>query len=249
MTSQSHKTVLLLGASGGIGGALLELLKNKHRELGIGKIIASYRSSEPSNQNEVSEGPEVLWRQLDITDEESVKGICESIETIDWFVNCVGLLHNQSHMPEKSIRQIDPSFFNLNMAVNTQGTLLFAKHLKDKFDKASESIFVSISAKVGSIEDNRLGGWYSYRISKAGLNMALRCIAIEWQRTLPNMRVAAYHPGTTDSELSLPFQKNLPDGQLLDADTSAQHFLQCLLRLHQHPSGQFFSWDEQTLPW
>lgn len=240
---------MVVGASGGLGGALLDLLKAQHKELGINHVIASYNSSVPTNKIEKLEGLTVEWHRVDLTSENSIAYACEKIEALDWFVNCAGVLHYQDRQPEKTISQLDPDFFNYNITVNSQATLMFAKHLKHKFTKGSQTVFTTVSAKVGSIEDNKLGGWYSYRISKASLNMALRCLAVEWQHSLPSMRVAAYHPGTTDTALSKPFQKNVPAKQLLSKQQSAKYFLDCITKMHEFPSGQFFSWNQQTLPW
>jgi len=110
-------------------------------------------------------------------------------------------------------------------------------------------VFATVSARVGSIEDNRLGGWFSYRASKAALNMCLKTLAIEWRRTLPNVAVAALHPGTTDTALSRPFQHNVPREQLFTPRQTANYLLNVLDGLEPAQSTQFLAFDGEWLPW
>lgn len=135
------------------------------------------------------------------------------------------------------------------MQINALPSLLLAKHLQANFKHKRPGIFATISAKVGSIEDNRLGGWYSYRASKAALNMCLKTLAIEWQRVLPNVAVAALHPGTTDTFLSKPFQKNVPPEQLFTPEQSANYMLKVLKQLKPSETGKFWAFDGELLPW
>jgi len=127
--------------------------------------------------------------------------------------------------------------------------LLLAKHLHGKFRHGRPAVFATVSAKVGSIEDNRLGGWFSYRASKAALNMCLKTLAIEWHRSLPNVAVTALHPGTTDTALSRPFQRNVPDGQLFTPEQGVTRMLNVLDGLNSADSGQFLAFDGEKLPW
>ena len=159
------------------------------------------------------------------------------------------LLHKPAKGPEKTIRQIDPSFFIESMSINALPSLLLAKHLHAKFRHGRPAVFATVSAKVGSIEDNRLGGWFSYRASKAALNMCLKTLAIEWRRSLPNVAVAALHPGTTDTPLSRPFQHNVPTGQLFAPAQSVSYMLDVLDGLNSADSGQFLAFDGEKLPW
>ena len=144
------------------------------------------------------------------------------------------------------------------MQVNCVPTLLLAKHavplfresrLNQKISDASTKIFATVSAKVGSIEDNRLGGWHSYRASKAALNMCLKNLSIEWQRQLPDVCVASLHPGTTDTPLSKPFQKNVPVNSLFDSSYTATRLIEILGSLSPEQTGGFWSWDGKQLPW
>jgi len=233
--------VVITGGSGGLGSAFVEALSGRPQ---VEKIIATSRR-DPS----VSAHPKINWYRLDLTDEAAVRDWAQHVDEIDWLINTAGLLHTPAAGPEKTIRQINPAFFLENMRVNTLPTLLLAKHLQAKFRHGRPSVFATISAKVGSIEGNRLGGWYSYRASKAALNMCLKTIAIEWARTLPNVAVAALHPGTTDTAMSRPFQRHVPAQQLFSPSQSAGYLLAVLDGFMPAQTGQFLAFDGERLPW
>jgi len=190
--------IVIAGGSGGIGGAFVEVLA---RRPGVDKINATCNSHSSALDHE-----KVIWHRLDLTDEAAIEDWAAQTDEIDWLINAAGILHTPVQGPEKSIRQIDPAFFLENVSINALPALLLAKHLHGKFRHGRPAVFATVSARVGSIEDNRLGGWFSYRASKAALNMSLKTLAIEWRRTLPNVAVVALHPGTTDTALSKPFQ-------------------------------------------
>jgi NAD(P)-dependent dehydrogenase (short-subunit alcohol dehydrogenase family) len=233
--------IIVTGGSGGIGGAFVEALASRTR---AGNIIATYHRHPPESvQSNVS------WMQLDLTDESAIQEWAAAIGEVDWVINAAGMLHTPERGPEKTVRQVESGFFLQCMRVNAFPSLLLAKHLHGKFRHGRPAIFACVSAKVGSIEDNRLGGWVSYRASKAALNMCLKTIAIEWQRTLPNVVVAALHPGTTDTALSKPFQRSVPKQQLFTPERSVTGMLNVLDGLAPSQSGQFFAFDGARLPW
>lgn len=159
------------------------------------------------------------------------------------------MLHTGTRGPEKTIRKIDPDFFLESTSINSLPALLLAKHLHTRFRHRRPAIFATVSAKVGSIEDNRLGGWFSYRASKAALNMCIKTLAVEWRRTLPNVAVAALHPGTTDTALSKPFQHNVPPEQLFTCEQSVDYRLKVLDDLKPLQTGRFLAFDGEQLPW
>jgi NAD(P)-dependent dehydrogenase (short-subunit alcohol dehydrogenase family) len=233
--------IVVAGGSGGIGGAFVE---NLARRSNVEKITATYNRNPPGIEH-----PNVIWHQLDLIDETAIRDWAAQIDEIDWLINAAGMLHTTAQGPEKTVRHIDPAFFLESMSINTLPTLLLAKHLHARFRHGRPAIFATVSAKVGSIEDNRLGGWFSYRASKAALNMCLKTLAIEWRRTLPNVAVAALHPGTTDTALSRPFQHNVPGEQLFTPERSANYLLNVLDRLKPAQSGQFLAFDGEHLPW
>jgi NAD(P)-dependent dehydrogenase (short-subunit alcohol dehydrogenase family) len=244
---------VIAAGNGGIGQALIQQLLARGN---IDRIYASYHQTSES----LTEDPRVVWAQTDLTSDSAVADWLSGLDTghIDWLINCAGLLHTADKGPEKSLREIDADFFTRNMQVNCLPTLLLARHaaplLKATGAAAAQSttdtrIFATVSAKVGSIEDNRLGGWYSYRASKAALNMCLKNIAIEWRRQLPEVCVASLHPGTTDTRLSKPFQKNVPDGSLFESTYTATKLIDILQTLTAEQSGRFWSWNGDELPW
>ena len=233
--------IVIAGGSGGIGSAFVEVLA---RRPDVEKIIATCNSHSPALDH-----VKVIWHPLDLTDEAAIGDWAAQTDEIDWLINATGILHTPAQGPEKSVRQIDPAFFLMNMSINALPALLLAKHLHSKFRHGRPAVFATISARVGSIEDNRLGGWVSYRASKAALNMSLRTLAIEWRRTLPNVAVVALHPGTTDTALSKPFQRNVPHGQLFTPEYSVNCMLTVLEKLKPADSGQFLAFDGERLPW
>ena len=175
--------------------------------------------------------------------------IKQSVSNLHLAIYCVGVLHEGDLSPEKSLRQIDPENLVYSFRVNSIGAVLLAKHLMPLFNKKEPSIFASISAKVGSIGDNRLGGWYGYRASKAALNMFLKTTAIEYSRRCPKTIVVALHPGTTDTRLSQPFQKNVPPEKLFPVAHTVNLLSEVIANLEPKDSGEFFSWNGDRLPW
>jgi NAD(P)-dependent dehydrogenase (short-subunit alcohol dehydrogenase family) len=159
------------------------------------------------------------------------------------------MLHTKEKGPEKAVRAIEPDFFLDNFKINTLPTLLIAKYFSKLLLGSKAPIFAVVSAKVGSIQDNRLGGWYSYRASKAALNMAIKTISLEWQYKVPNCCVAALHPGTTDTGLSKPFQGNVPTKKLFNTDQTATLLLNVIGKLNSKNSGRFWDWNGEELPW
>ena len=233
--------IVITGGSGGIGSAFIQVLAGRPD---VEKIIAT-RNDHSSAVDHVK----VSWHRLDLTDEAAIKTWAAQLDEIDWLINAAGILHTPAQGPEKSIRQVGPAFFLESMSINALPALLLAKHLHGKFRHGRPGVFATVSAKVGSIEDNRLGGWYSYRASKAALNMSLKTLAIEWRRTLPNVAVVALHPGTTDTALSKPFQRNVPHGQLFKPEYSVNCMLSVLENLKPAHSGEFLAFDGERLPW
>ena len=233
--------IVITGASGGIGAAFVDRLA---RRPGVASIAATWHSQPPRLQH-----PGVSWQQLDLRDEAALADWAAGIDEVDWLINAAGILHSAAHGPEKTVRHLDPDFLLHSVSVNTLPALLLAKHLHSRFRHGRPAVFACVSARVGSIEDNRLGGWFSYRASKAALNMSLRTLAIEWRRTLPNVSVVALHPGTTDTALSKPFQRNVPPGQLFTPERSVDAMLEVLDGVEPGRSGEFLAFDGERLPW
>jgi len=238
----------IAAGNSGIGQALIGHLLNTGKAK---EIHASFNNTPPPAA--LRDDSRIRWTQTNLTSEADIEAWLGSIDSFDWLVNCAGVLHTTDNGPEKSIREIDPDFFLHNMRVNCLPSLLLAKHaattLRRGKDQSTVKIFATVSAKVGSIEDNRLGGWHSYRASKAALNMFLKNLSIEWQRQMPWVCVASLHPGTTDTALSKPFQKNVPADSLFDSDYTASRLIDILSSLSPEQSGRFWAWDGSELPW
>jgi len=253
LTQINSANALIVGASQGIGlGFVRSLLQQDH----FSNIYATYRNRETAAELfklEQQYGDRLTCLQVDITIESdiiaAVKQIQDSVKQLHLAIYCVGVLHGENLAPEKSLRQIDPEKLIYSFQVNSIGAVLLAKHLMPLFKKSEYSIFASISAKVGSIGDNRLGGWYGYRASKAALNMFLKTTAIEYSRRCPKTIVVALHPGTTDTKLSQPFQKNVPPEKLFPVEKTVNLLSQVISDLSIKNSGEFFSWDGTQLPW
>jgi NAD(P)-dependent dehydrogenase (short-subunit alcohol dehydrogenase family) len=160
-------------------------------------------------------------------------------------INTIGILHSADWMPETRLDDLNAEQLQMLMQINAIGPGLTIKHFSKLLDPAN-SVMATLSAKVGSIEDHRLGGWYSYRASKAALNMLIKTASIEFARTKPNTALVAVHPGTVNSHLSKPFKGEQIGRPPLDA---AQDMLNVLLSLNKEDSGTFISYSGEQLPW
>jgi len=220
---------------------MVEVLLNKLPDV---RVFATYNRSEIPFQH-----PRLTWRQLDIRDSAAIEQWSSDFNRVDWILNFAGFLHSKAGGPEKSIRALDPDFLIESIRVNCLPSLLLARHFARALKQSTAPVLATVSARVGSIEDNRLGGWYSYRISKAALNMALKTLSIEWKRSHPKGCVAALHPGTNDTPLSKPFQANVKPQKLLQPEYTASMFLKLLTQLEPANSGKFWAWDGESIAW
>ncbi|MBD2746877.1 SDR family NAD(P)-dependent oxidoreductase [Microvirga sp. BT688] len=231
----------VIGASGGIGTAATELLAGE----GFETVHALARKERDNESVGVSSGV------IDIEHEFSIAAAADGLRygaPLRLVVVATGLLHAADHQPEKTYRSLDPELLARSFRVNAIGPALVAKHMVPLLPKNGKSIFAVISARVGSIEDNRLGGWYGYRASKAALNQFMRTLAVEVRRQKPDAICVALHPGTVDTALSHPFQSGVESGKLFTPAYSAQRLLMVLDGLTATDSGGFFAWDGQRIP-
>jgi NAD(P)-dependent dehydrogenase (short-subunit alcohol dehydrogenase family) len=246
----ADKVALIVGAGQGIGlGFVRQLLARKE----IGYLFATYRSVESATELLAITDRRLHCLQLDITDESQIAAAIDRIKSqtakLHYTINCVGVLHDGEMQPEKSLRQIDSARLLRYFQVNSIGAMLLFKQIQPLLKHEDRSIVATISAKVGSIGDNQLGGWYGYRASKAALNMFIKTTSIEYQRTCPKVIIVALHPGTTDTKLSLPFQRNVPPEKLFSVDRTVTQLLTVIDELADRDSGEFFNWDGNRLPW
>ena len=233
--------ILITGGNGGIGLALVKAIIEQKPEA---RVHATYRLHQPDFKHQ-----NLVWHALDLTSEQQIISLSEKLTTLDWLINAAGFLHTKNHQPEKTIQRFEADFFLENMLTNTLPSLLLAKHFQSLLKHSQDSRFATISARVGSIADNYLGGWVSYRSSKAALNMALKTLSIEWKRKLPKCSVAALHPGTTDTALAEPFKRNVPQHKLFSPEKTADLLLKVIDGLTPGQSGQFLAYDGTELPW
>ncbi len=178
----------------------------------------------------------------------------ESLDQLDGLpdrlIVATGQLSTRDHTPEKRLEHLSEDGLNALFDANTLVPAAVVQWLSGRMRRSTALKLVVLTAKVGSISDNRLGGWYSYRISKAAANMLVCSTAIEWHRRFPSAAIAAYHPGTTDSALSAPFQARLPPGQLKSPEEAAGCLVTVLeSRIAADTSGRFWHWDGTELPW
>jgi NAD(P)-dependent dehydrogenase (short-subunit alcohol dehydrogenase family) len=221
---------LVIGSSGTIGMAFVDLLKNNPA------------CSEVTGVHRHSEFP------IDYQNFESIESCANALVSVAPFqliINTIGVLHTSNWMPEKRLEDLNAEQLMELMNINAIGPALTIRHFSKLLDPQN-SIMVTLSAKVGSIEDNRLGGWYSYRSSKAALNMLLKTASIEWARTKPNTSLIAMHPGTVNSRLSKPFR-----GEQIGrpADQAVSDMFQVIQNLQREDSGSFISYSGEKLPW
>lgn len=236
----THLNVAIIGASGGIGSAFVELFSNHDS---VKTVYAFSRQSIDFYSNKVISG------QIDLSDEDSIQAAAHSIdEELDIIIVATGFLHDDATMPEKSLRDLSLPQLEKVFLTNTFGPAIVMKHFLSRIPKNRKSVFAALSARVGSIEDNRLGGWHAYRASKTALNMLLKNAAIETARRYKEAHIIGLHPGTVDTGLSKPFQSNVKDGKLFTPDYSAQSLIDVINTVSPEDSGKVFAWDGQKIP-
>jgi NAD(P)-dependent dehydrogenase (short-subunit alcohol dehydrogenase family) len=219
---------VVVGASGGIGSALAAALRQAGTE-----VTALSRPA------------------LNLEDEASVERAASALrggDPIDLVIVATGILAPPGQGPEKSLRDLDPESFAKVLEINAIGPMIVAKHFVPLLPRKGNSAFAVLGARVGSIADNRLGGWYSYRASKAALAMGVRTLAIEVARSRAEAVVCALHPGTVDTALSRPFHAGVPEERLFSPEHAAQQFLAVLADLAPADSGGHFAWDGTPVP-
>lgn len=228
----------VFGASGGIGGAFVDLLAQDPR-----CAIVHAGSRRPAG----STNAKVTPFAFDLTDPDSIADAAEQIGDVDMVIVATGILHGDGLLPEKTVRSLDPAAMAQVFAINAIGPALIARHLLPCLPRERRTLFAALSAKVGSISDNQLGGWYSYRASKAALNQLVRTLAVELSRTHPRCACVALHPGTVDTPLSRPFQTGVAADKLFSPLLAAQQLLSVLDGLSPDSSGGLIGWDGREI--
>ncbi len=244
---------LIVGASRGIGLALAQALAADPQVQTLLLASRSAPDSIPLQTLRQQFGARVELLGCDLTAETSVATLGSQLAglggPLHLVINTVGVLHDEALVPEKTVRQVTLAGLQRAFSVNAFGTILLARELLPRFAHGEPAVFAALSARVGSIGDNRLGGWYAYRASKAAQNQLLRSFAIELSRLNRRSIVLALHPGTVDTALSQPFSANVATNKRFTPEFAAQRLLAVIAARTPADSGGFFAWDGQPIPW
>ena len=222
----------------------------------IGRSISDYLTTVSPNLDVAICGRSVNTNKsiyLDLENDKSFGSFEDKIKVFDkplrLVINTSGFLHSNIVKPEKRLSHITRSNIVKNFSINAIAPILIAKSIEKFINPDLPFSFASLSARVGSIGDNRLGGWYSYRASKAAQNQFLKTLSIEWARKFPLSVVSILHPGTCDTKLSKPYQSAVPKHKLFTAEQSSKYLINIISDQKPSDSGKFLAWDSSIIPW
>lgn len=236
------KNVAVIGSSGAIGNAVSKILLDDESVDSVYNFSRSISSNTSDKENRI---------YIDIESEESIKDAVKKIPQdikFDLIFVATGILHNENDIyPEKSIRDISAERFKKVLMINTVGPALVGKYFIPFLNKQNKNVFAFLSARVGSISDNKLGGWYSYRASKTALNQIVKNFSIEIKRLNPNSIFIGLQPGTVKSNLSKPFEKNVQSENLFTPDYSAAKLLEVIDAVTSDDSGKLYAWNGEEI--
>ncbi|MDN7136510.1 SDR family NAD(P)-dependent oxidoreductase [Pseudidiomarina terrestris] len=238
MTTDEQSHVLIIGASGGVGKALVEHYLNQDW-----RVTAWSRNPIEVTHDALSCVQVPGYQPAQISD------ALAELDDVQGVISTLGVLHNDDFMPEKQLDAVNAEQLQASFQVNAILPILLLQQLLPKLPRKQPGFWVQLSAKVGSITDNYLGGWYSYRASKAALNMLLKTASVELGRSHKKLVIAAIHPGTTDTQLSKPFQERLPQDKLYSPAKSASRIAAVIADLTTDDSGKLLHWDGTELPY
>ena len=229
----------LVCGAGGIGSAMASELKKQCPGL---SVLTAGRGEQHGHD-----------LRLDLESDHDLNHLSEELSTrnkpLRLVINCSGRLHGPHLQPEKRLKQVERRQLLEQFSINSIAPVLLAQAIEPLLRRDQPFHFASLSARVGSIGDNRSGGWYAYRAAKAAQNQLLRCLSIEWARRWPMATVTLLHPGTTDTDLSKPFQSFVPTEQLFSPQRAAEQLVALLLKQTPEQSGAFLAWDGQSIDW
>jgi NAD(P)-dependent dehydrogenase (short-subunit alcohol dehydrogenase family) len=237
-------TAVIAGTSGAIGRSLLVQLLNTYN---VQRIYALQRRAA------VYDDPRVIAVQCDITQEADLQTFSQRLKadgaSVNCLINATGFLHGDGFRPEKALSQVSAPSLQVNFAVNAFAPILLLQAVLPSIDKQHPAWIVSLSARVGSIQDNGLGGWYSYRAAKAAQNQLFKTAAIELKRSHSLATCLQLHPGTVDSGLSKPFQSAVKADKLFTPEQSAKYLLSVIVNKSPADTGTFWDWTNTVIPW
>lgn len=244
------KNSIVIGANGDIAQAIINELLNDDDNLFVYVITSQQPPTHHKNNNKL------IWFNCDYR-ENSIKEVSNSIYEHNSIENipfdrvfiCNGILHDDILKPEKKINDLNVENFHKVLYANSLVPILWLKYLKPALSSNQKCCITVFSARVGSISDNKLGGWYSYRASKSGLNMLLKNTSIEFSRTMKNIKIISFHPGTTDTKLSKPYQKNVPEKKLFKPSFVAKQLLQIISNTPHDGELSFLDWKNDKIMW
>jgi NAD(P)-dependent dehydrogenase (short-subunit alcohol dehydrogenase family) len=249
---QGAANVLVTGASSGIGLAMLgQLLEHRH----VARAFAVSRSATRSDalvELRRQHGERLECLDADLTREEDMERLSRVMQCVDALhlvVNAAGILHDGILAPEKSVEQVRRDSLERVFALNAFAPVMLARALMPQLCGRHPAVFASLSARVGSIGDNRAGGWYAYRASKAAQNQLMKTFSIEWRRRNRLGVCLLLHPGTVDTPLSTPFQVRVPADRLFEPAAAAANLLDLIAGMTAADSGRFLAWDGTDVPW
>ncbi len=250
---QVPANTLVTGASSGIGLAVVAQLLGNPR---VATVVAVSRRAEESAALQTlrqEHGARLHLLSADLTDDSSLASLHPRLEAVvdelHLVFNAAGMLHAPDVVPEKAVAAVRRATLESVFALNAFAPILLIQALEPLLARQRPMVFASLSARVGSIGDNTLGGWYAYRASKAAQNQLLRTLAVEWRRTHRQAACVLLHPGTVDTPLSQPFQARVPEGKLFTAGFAARKLLAIVAATTPADSGSFRAWDGSEIPW
>lgn len=246
-----NQQTLIIGANSDIAKAIAEQIQQSPH---IGLTLVSRNLHDNSKPQESIASSNVTKITVPDYEESTIEKTVlqikqQTLVPITQIFICHGLLHNNSVQPEKRLEQFSASAFQQVMTVNAITPMLWIQALTPILAGRTETKIVVFSARVGSITDNRLGGWYSYRASKSALNMLLKTTAIELARRAKNIKIIAFHPGTTDTLLSKPFQKNVPSDKLFTTEFVAKQLLDIVEKTELNGEASYLDWQGKSINW
>jgi len=247
------KNILILGATGAIGQAFYEQVHSLYPHCQITLMARNSAKLQtlatPKNLDKTDALANTVTFEIDLESIDSIQQACSHFskgQAFDLIFMASGWLHDEQFSPEKTWKSLDPESLHKSYQINAVGPMLFLKALFEKIDLKHPTVIGILSARVGSISDNRMGGWHSYRASKAALNMLIKNLAIELQRKRNPICVVGLQPGTTDSALSKPFQRHLAPEQLQTGQFTSGKLLNVMQHLTLNDSGKLFDFEGKT---